>query len=627
MFILFECFAVWKPIICLLIFDAAVMLFAFLIKHKICELSKFSMIEKREVVLLLFLFFIIEPFIYITAEDIGTVSDQGAYFSHTMVLMNETEKEIHTLDEIGKISFNVDEGVRSLQNSMAIFYHYDGEDYYYPHALRTWCSYTALFGKMFGLWNCMKAVNYLYIMAIINMFYICCKVASSKWGAYLSLGLLALSPLMLYIGKAGLTEVALLYLVFGALFYLLKGNTFDYILAGLFIGLIGFVHISIYVYMPIITICLFLLSSSNKKAIYTNSIQLILFMLSLIYDYKISPIYTENQYAFLLLGEKMSYPLLFTVICLVTGAIVLYQLSFLKCKNNYILKIREFILKHYKIFVLAVILLIVFRTIYFSYYLCFTNKFGIPEGDSAGSWDLRSKYVNSGWTALSYLNIVNIARATGIIGLLLFLAIPLFKKEISNVTKVFSLCGLYALTIFTVVKMDTPFNYYGSRYFIPFLLPFITLTLVSAIKKRIWCVYVILIASVYNAHFWFAFYQGGPQVGQYEVLQDTLDTISSGSIVFLNPDSSFLNTRLASNLRILNENEVYNLVNFDEVAEFYPEKDKYIISHAALNQENTELLLSDIYLSQYSFGNGDNGTYDTGVGTYTIPIYIYKAIE
>ena len=108
------------------------------------------------------------------------------------------------------------------------------------------------------------------------------------------------------------------------------------------------------------------------------------------------------------------------------------------------------------------------------------------------------------------------------------------------------------------------------------------------------------------------------------MLQEVLAWIPKETIVFCNPESSFVNTRLTSNLRILNNNQIYNLNNFVEVDNYYPEEDKYIISGESLHIDGAELILQNVYPSQFSFGNGENGSYATNVATYDNPLFVYK---
>ena len=625
LFIWMEKFAVWKPLILIFVGNCLLILWGIYRKWK---LKKSNWIEKEELTVAVIVLLML-PLISFKAEDIGTVSDQGAYFFHTAVLMEEKEEDIHTLREFGKISDEVDQGLDELQDNLAIFYHYENENYYYPHALRTWCAFTALSGKVFGLWGCMNICTYLFILIVINMYYISRKIAVCKSAKYLCFGLFAASPLILYIAKAGLSEILVLYLFIATLYYILQNHVIAYILGGVCIGMVGFVHVSMYAYMPIITVMLFLQLGKEKRYIYTQIIQLSLFFISVLYDYKISPIYFEAQYKRLALGGRITYSSLIIFIGAAILIIMLLNIFLVEKHKQLICRIRDFIYNHFKIIAIAIVIIILFRTLYFAYHLCFTDLFSIEEGVDAGTWNLRERYVNTGLGAISYLNLVNIGRATGMVGVGAFFLIAVFKREISDASKTLYFCAFYALIIFTVLQMDTPSNYYSSRYFVPFLIPTIILAVISSVQKKKWIIYLMLFSFLFNFNYWPAFLTGAPRLGQYNILQEVMDKIPEGTLVFCNQEESFVNTRLTTNLRIINDNEVYNLKNIDEVSSFYDGQEQFIISDQELELPDYELLevLSKIYKSQYSFGNGQNGTYATTSPTYDIPVYVYKIVK
>lgn len=625
-FLYTETFSVLKPLAVLLLLDAAAAFLLIVRRHRGSRLKEIRRTEKRENVLLGVLVFLCLPFLYLTSEDIGAVSDQGAYFLHTVVLMEGKTGEIHRLPEMNQISETVDEGLRELQDQLIAYYHEDGEDYYYIHGLNTWCCFTALFGKMLGIWNCMKGVNYLFVLVILNVFYVCEKIALHKDNVYLVTGIFALSPVVLYIGKAGLTEILMLYLFAAGLHYLLGNKRAFCLLAGICVGLTGFAHISIYVYMPAITAGAMLASTKKKwkNLAFFNIVQLFLFACSQWYAAGISPIYTKRQYFRFTLNGKLNHQTVFIIVDALIVVLAAIQLGVFLNKIKLFTRLRKLLCGHFHIFFILGLVLIVGAAAYYTYFLCFTDKFAIPEGYDAGTWNLRSRYVGAGLIAASHLNLVNMARGTGILGLLAFLLIPFGKKPLRDLSKAFYLLELYALIVFTVLQMDTPSNYYSSRYFVPFAVPLVTVALVSSVDKKSVLLCILTGALLFNRRYWFAFLQGAPQMGQYELLQDTMKVIPEGAVVLCGAESDFLNTRLTGNLRLLNQNEVYNLKNYEEVDTYYPDKEKYILSAQELDT-GAGPLLSGVYLSQYSFGNGPNGTYDTIVGTYTIPIYIYKA--
>lgn len=621
-FLVFDAFSVWKVLICVLTFESILLFILFIKKVQRKKWQRESCSKQERIFLLVIICFIV-PLIHTTSEDISADTDQGAYFLHTCILMEEKSKEIHSLQEIGKISEEVDAGIRELQKDLLCFYHESNEDIYSIHALNSWCSYTALFGKMFGIWNSMRAVNYIYILVIINMFYVVKKKAENKYSVYLYILIFALSPLLLYIGKAGLSEIAVLYLFTLSLDYMLEKETIFSLISGGCIGLIGYVHVSMYVYIPAITGIALLESTRKKKIAYLNIVQLLMFGVSVWYINKVSPIYTELQYLRFTFHEKIDYTVIFILIDIIVAVCAFVQVFVIVKQNKFLCRLRRIMYENYKKIAVIVWGVILARTLYYAYFMSFTNKYAIAEGLDAGTWNLRSNYINQGIKAISYLNLINIARATGIIGIFILIAIPFLNYKLSDTVKSFYFVALYGMIIFTVFQMDTPSNYYSSRYFVPVLITAIVLCLTWTMRKKNWIIYFMLVALLYNHHFWPSFFKGGPKVGQYNLLQDVLEVIPANAVVFCNPESHTLNTRLTGNLRVLNDNEIYNLKNIEEVLNFYPDKNAYIISENAVEGIG-DLILSNEYISQYSFGNGADGRYATSYGTYEIPLYLYK---
>lgn len=613
-FISIEQFAVWKILLCVALFNIVLLIIILCTKYKknkICMQKPLCM-EWVMIGTILIIF----PLVKMTAEDIGTVSDQGSYFLHTLNLMEGNCSIVYNIPEYGAISDNVDRGIEKLQEDMTIFYHGEEENQYYIHALNTWCSILALFGKMFGLWKCMKACNYIYFLTVANIFYLCRIINRSRYGGLISLFMFALSPLILYIAKAGLTEVVLVYLFVLGLKLIFEKK---YYLAGICVGMIGFMHISMYVYMPIITVLAFLesLKTSHREIAFFNVIQVSLFYLSIRYAHMISPVYVERELGRLSVGKLPYKTLIILITVIVVWCIVIQLYTYFNYKNM-LETFYHKIYGNFRIISLCILGVCVCCSLYYAYCLCYTDKYAVSY-DALNTWSMRSEYVNSGIRAISHLNIINIGRATGIVGIITALFFLVKKDEKNEIIKCLYFLELYGLFVYTVIRIDVPFNYYASRYFIPFVIPLISLILESLALRTNWLFYVIMITVLYNRHFWPSFTCGAPFVGQFDILKDSLDIIPYKSAVVCSSESTYTNTRLTSNLRLLNKNRVYNFENLNEI--ILSENEIYAISDKKL--DDLDLIFSKIYDVQWSFGHGDNGRYSTKVGTHEISVYIY----
>lgn len=623
-FLYFEKYAVWKVLNVLIGIYLVWVIIRLKKNPKKRYIERFLKDEKKVILFLLCSI----PLIWLTTEDITTISDQGSYFLHTAVLIEEKSQEVkysfhHNKVEDAEILAELIE----LQNDNGVFYKGENGEYSL-HAFGTWCSFAALFGKMFGVFNCMKVGIVFYILTILNMYYVCKKLSNNTYAKYFSLFLFGASPIILYIAKAGLTECFSMFFFVSGIRYLLENTKKTYIMSGVFLGMLGFLHISMFIYVPIITISIFLFRIywDEDSIGVCNIIQLGMYAISLWYAYKISPVYVERQFERFTLSGVIPYSVLFGFISIIAIVVNVIQIPLIYRKYSICMKtLLNIFEKNFRVITTFILIIIIFRTIYFGYCLGYTDKFAIPVGYDAGSWNLRSRYINTGVSALSYLNITNIGRATGIIGLVIFLIVPLAKKdnETSLVSKCLYIMGLYGMLFWTAMQVDTPFNYYASRYFVPFLLPMITIYLSSVIQNKNIAVYIMMIAFMFFNHFHYAFFYGAPKIGQHQVLKDAMMVIPKESTVFCNPESKSINVMLTNSLRILNDCTVYNLKSIDKVPEGEDGECKYIITETELNIE-AQQILHQIYDLQYSFGNGKNGSYDTYVGTYELPLYIYE---
>lgn len=564
------------------------------------------------------------PLIAGTTEDVSSISDQGAYFTHVVTLVLDNSREVHKVQELGTISDSIAQETREFQEQLHAYYHEQGKDIYYLFGLKTWCVIPALFGRMFGIWHAMVGLGYLYGLTVLLFFYICRKLCFNSYTMAMSVVMFSFSPLVLYIAKAGLTELTMLFLGLAAFYFMLKKNTRSCLMAGICLGLWGYVHISTLIYIPILYIVLMLESSkeSGSNLCYTNFLQIGLYGLSVWFIYVISPVYVMKQFAPYTFGGRIPLKVLLgviTVMCFMGAAV---QMFVVKHCRFVVEKIRNIIYSHFRIICLCAFAIIILMSIYHGYMLAFTDSYAIPEGMDAGSWNLRSRYVNSGITAISYLNIVNIMRATSVIGLVLFFLLPFLRKEFSGLNKILYFMGIYGLFFFTCCKVDTPFNYYASRYFLPYTVPIIILAVGSTLKSRNWAIYALIIVVLCNQYFWPAFLTGAPQRGQYKLVQDACNYIPENAIVLCNEESQMLHTRLTSNLRLLNDNLVYNLKNIDEIVKRYGNQNIYILSETEL--DGYDKIWGDVYDIQYSFGNGPNGSYAMENGTYEISMNIYE---
>jgi hypothetical protein len=106
---------------------------------------------------------------------------------------------------------------------------------------------------------------------------------------------------------------------------------------------------------------------------------------------------------------------------------------------------------------------------------------------NVGAWTRRAAYAGSGWPALVHLNVVSMVLATSLVGVPAVLSLALLRGRdlvASRLRGLLLAAVLVSLGIYTVLRADTPFNYYASRYFVPVFLP-ATLLLLGLVPRRL----------------------------------------------------------------------------------------------------------------------------------------------
>lgn len=103
----------------------------------------------------------------------------------------------------------------------------------------------------------------------------------------------------------------------------------------------------------------------------------------------------------------------------------------------------------------------------------------IGSGSSASAWAERDHYAGLGWASLHHLSAVNIARSVAVLPLLLVLLAALtWPRTVHRqglAARCVVLAALAALGLYSFIVKDIPFNFYGSRYFLPLVVPLVML--------------------------------------------------------------------------------------------------------------------------------------------------------
>lgn len=581
-------------------------------------------IQKKDLVIVAMILLVL-PFTMTKSEDIRTSSDMGMYFEKAVVLMGEDTRVVKKLEEIGTISADVDEGVLAIQEQLQGIYirGSEGEDIIYDyHSIPTWVTFLALFGKMFGLMNCTWALTILYVWAILCSFYCCENISKDKYGKYMAFVVFALSPVIIYVSKATLTEIAFVAVLFSGCMFLSEEDIKCKYISIFSFALLAYIHISMYLYMPIFIACLMYIYINKRERIYAiiNVAWTALYMISIFYCHRISYRYMRDQYMrFSFLGSNLKQVVFWLLIIFLM--MIILQVLLMCMSEERKICLAQWLQKLVPAVIILFEIVIIVGSAVIGYRLGFTNTYE-PVG---GTWHLRTTYVGKGWEAIRHLNIVNILMCTGIVSVPVLFGYSAFRKEKQDIIEnCLYLISLYAILIYTFIQVDTPNNYYASRYFAMIIIPVIALLMGRITLKRQMVIALMIGIIGFNSFFDFFFIGRGSFQGQYTLMNDVLKEIPEDAIVLVREEDKSLNQLLVNNLRELNGNKVYNYKNYEEIREAYKPEALYLISSVEQNGESQKLVLKKEYEIMGNLGGVDGRYMTEDINTYNEMICIYE---
>lgn len=582
--------------------------------------------DKRELWIAVIIILLL-PIIMKKSEDIRTSSDMGMYFEKAVILLGEDTGVVKTLDEMHVISENVDLGVLELQSQLFGIYvrgSVGGETIYDYHSLPTWVTALALWGEIFGLDHCAQVLTILYIIALLCAYFCCENIARCVYGKYIATAVFALSPVIIYVSKATLTEIAFIAVLFGGCMWLTENNARIKLLSFLYFALLGYVHISMYMYMPILVIILMYLFIKKKEKVYgyINILTIVLYMLSILYCHDISYMYTRDQLLrFTFLGDSLK-SVAIALMGIYSFAIVV-QVVLLFSKDKVLSWFGRCCDRIIPLAVMLLEIVIIIGSIVIGYNLGFTDTFEGTFSAGSGTWNLRQHYIGQGWVSIRHLNMINILKCTGIVSIPILFLYSFLRKDKKDIIEncLYMIC-LSAIAIFTFIQVDTPNNYYASRYFAPIVIPCVALLMARILRTSVIVKIVFAWIICFNLYFDRFFIDRGSFAGQYQLLEDVLDQIPEEAIVLCHSEDKSLNQTLINNLREINQNKVFNFRNADEVKQFYNDQPLYFVAG-----HPWEMGIEPVWQKNYViYGNlgGADGKYMTEeISTYNESVYIY----
>lgn len=201
------------------------------------------------------------------------------------------------------------------------------------HGLPTYSALLALWGAMFGYANMIGVQTILYCCLIFLSFFVAENMKLKRTtGAWITL-LTAFSPIVIWCSKSSLTELGLA-VIFTVFLYILTGKREYAWLAWVPLVAFAFFHISIYIFMPVLIILLFVMYFMQKEKGWLISVigTLIGYGVSAFWAFDIAPYYSYGNYSVLfkltrnIINENNIKPVI-AVLCVLLSAAAVFLMG------------------------------------------------------------------------------------------------------------------------------------------------------------------------------------------------------------------------------------------------------------------------------------------------------------
>lgn len=251
------------------------------------------------------IFLAILPFVLHKFGIFGTGQDEGIYQIKSYLFMNGFYDNYINFDFLNSMSKEFKTSfLKEINENLFNLYETNVNDTtFVMHGVYSYSAILANFGKIFGL-SRMGYVNTLLVASFIVIFYnILRNLKVGIIGSTSLTFLSVISPLFIWVNKSALSENVLIVLVVTYVFFILdrKREESSSILSSLPIVAFSFIHISIYVVIPIFVLIYFMLyrTTAKKSYLVANIFILISFFVSYVMMSQIATKYTKMNYKFI----------------------------------------------------------------------------------------------------------------------------------------------------------------------------------------------------------------------------------------------------------------------------------------------------------------------------------------
>lgn len=398
------------------------------------------------------------------------------------------------------------------------------------HGLPTYSALLALWGAMFGYQDMIGVQTILYICLIFLSFFVAENMNLKRTtGAWITL-LTAFSPIVVWCSKSSLTELGLA-VIFTVFLYILTGKRKYVCLAWIPLAVFAFFHISIYIFMPILVVLLFMMYFMQREKGWLISAigTLIAYGVSAFWAFDIAPYYSYGNYSVLfkltrkIINENNIKSVIVVLCVLLSAAAVFFMSRQGEALSDNLCRLCA----DSRIFRNSIVWLIRLT-------LAGSLLFFVYKG-----------FITAEYTRyFEYLQISTFTYMTGLI-LVPFLYVYLFcrpgKVFENGMTAAFVLLFFYCVIAYSsFMRLDVLFYYYYARYVTIFLGVIFLLAgkLAEGMERPAWVVSVMFAAAFLT----FLPYDAGLLTQkdhtrcEWEVLADVCEDITSEDAFIVGPE-------------------------------------------------------------------------------------------
>ena len=407
-----------------------------------------------------------------------------------------------------------------------------------------WPMVMALWASIFGVPQASAALAFLYALSVLLFSLLLERVTEGATARTMTVAIFASSPLVLFFAKYTTSETLLLFLFLFVLYFLGGESRWRAVLAAAGILLLAVSHCSTFLYAPLLLLpVLEAYRSANRRLALFSFLAFGALLAGLPLGHVFSPFYVRDifsaSFRFLPVADPASAGLAVVAAFYSAGvALSLALLARAVRPSGRLAAWAEGAERLLAMVVSPALALVAVWTAWRGYQLGWTNRFTqqIPDG----AWSYRSQYAGQGWPALAHLDIVSMVMATSLVGLptVLMLAVFRGREASASPARAFLLSAvLWTLAVYTFFRVDTPFNYYASRYFLPVLVPATMLLLGSLLghfrPPRGWLALVGLVALAFNLYFDRGLYRYPSESEKLRFVEDVARRVGGNRVFFV----------------------------------------------------------------------------------------------